>query len=230
MSWNRPAIIGDNDTLSVFTTDESEYRIPFTFIEALNEGVLFDRSARAFKEAAQAHHLFEVINTRTEAIIGTCVVQEEPQSRGRQYEIGGMMIHPGARHLGLNTLLTKAVMVRQLCTDHAAENDITYLAHVIDGNTGPVHSLLASGFRAHEQVIVMPGQVDADLGHMIAPGDEGVVMQSYVFDRKNGPQLAEDLQKFLSRDASMLRTEDLSVHIDLSALIRAETLERYLSR
>ena len=29
-------------------TGEAEYRIPFTFIEALNEGTLFDRPAHAF--------------------------------------------------------------------------------------------------------------------------------------------------------------------------------------
>ncbi len=229
MTWNRPAIIKDQDILRVLYADEAEYRVPFTFIEALNEGVLFDRSARAFRTAARAHHLFELVNTRTEAIIGTCVIQETPDTQGQQYEVGGMMIHPGARHLGLNTLLTKAVMVRQLCADRHALPGIEYLAHVVDGNAGPTHSLLASGFRSVERVIVKPGEVDADVQHMIEPDGEGVVMQSYVFDQDRGSELVMDLHRFLRDEGSVVRVEDLSFRVDLSALISVEDLDRYLS-
>jgi hypothetical protein len=37
----RPAVIRDQDRIDVRLTGEAEYRIPFTFIEALNEGTLF---------------------------------------------------------------------------------------------------------------------------------------------------------------------------------------------
>jgi len=36
----RPAVIRDQDKIDVRLTSEAEYRIPFTFIEALNEGTL----------------------------------------------------------------------------------------------------------------------------------------------------------------------------------------------
>ena len=39
----RPSVIRDQDRIDVRLTSEAEYRIPFTFIEALNEGTLFDR-------------------------------------------------------------------------------------------------------------------------------------------------------------------------------------------
>ncbi len=227
MSWNRPSIIDNEDTLYVRGADKAEYRIPFTFIQALNEGVLFDRSARVFKEAAQAHQLFEVVNTRTEALIGTCILHDNPVAVGRQCEVGGMMIHPGARHLGLNTLLTKVVMVRELCLRQQPEAGIEYIAHVVDGNSGPVHSLMQSGFRPKERVIVKPGDVDADIAHMIEPGTDGVVMQSYVFDKDRLLDLALDVRNFL-RAECMIRTDDLSVHIDLSAMIGLETLDRFL--
>jgi hypothetical protein len=42
----RPAVIRDQDRIDVRLTAEAEYRIPFTFIEALNEGTLFDRPAQ----------------------------------------------------------------------------------------------------------------------------------------------------------------------------------------
>jgi hypothetical protein len=54
----RPAVIRDQDRIDVRLTGEAEYRIPFTFIEALNEGTLFDRPAQAFLEAARERRLF----------------------------------------------------------------------------------------------------------------------------------------------------------------------------
>ncbi len=228
MSWNRPTIVDNKDTLRVLGTDEAEYRIPFTFIEALNEGVLFDRSARTFKEAAHAHRLFEIVNLRTEALIGTCIMHENSAEKDGQCEVGGMMIHPGARHLGLNTLLTKVVMVRELCRNTRAGDSVEYVAHVVDGNSGPVHSLLQSGFRPGGRVVVRPGDVDADIQHMIAPDDDGVVMQSYVFDKGLLPELATDIRNFLL-DGSLIGSEGLMIQVDLRAMIDLETLERFLA-
>ena len=48
----RPAVVRDQDRIDVRLTGEAEYLIPFTFIEALNEGTLFDRPAHAFLDAA----------------------------------------------------------------------------------------------------------------------------------------------------------------------------------
>jgi hypothetical protein len=46
MAADRP-VIRDHDRIDVRLTGEPEYRIPFTFIEALNEGTLFDRPEHA---------------------------------------------------------------------------------------------------------------------------------------------------------------------------------------
>ena len=43
---HRPAMVRDQDTVEIRLTREAEYRLPFTFIEALNEGTLFDLGAR----------------------------------------------------------------------------------------------------------------------------------------------------------------------------------------
>jgi hypothetical protein len=48
MKMARPPVIRDQDRIDVRLTGEADYRIPFTFIEALNEGTLFDRPAHAF--------------------------------------------------------------------------------------------------------------------------------------------------------------------------------------
>ncbi|MEM9232064.1 MAG: hypothetical protein AAGB10_20930, partial [Pseudomonadota bacterium] len=65
MSWSRPNVFQNGDTLVTLGATEADYRVPFTFIEALNDGVLFDRPASAFRDAAHAHRLFEIVNQRT---------------------------------------------------------------------------------------------------------------------------------------------------------------------
>ena len=67
-------------------TGEAEYRIPFTFIEALNEGTLFDRPAHAFLDAARERRLFHVLNRTTDNIIGTGIIQWHPVMRDRRSE------------------------------------------------------------------------------------------------------------------------------------------------
>jgi hypothetical protein len=71
MPVNRPPVIRDQDRVDVRLTEEAEYRIPFTFIEALNEGTLADRPAHAFLDAARERRLFHVLNRTTDNIIGT---------------------------------------------------------------------------------------------------------------------------------------------------------------
>src|SRR5688572_8508681 len=50
MAIHRPSLFSDSDVLTFRQTPASEYRIPYTFVESLNEGTLFDRSARTFEE------------------------------------------------------------------------------------------------------------------------------------------------------------------------------------
>ena len=71
----RPPVIRDQDRIDVRLTSEADYRIPFTFIEALNEGTLFDRPAHAFLDAARERRLFHVLNRTTDNIIGTGIIQ-----------------------------------------------------------------------------------------------------------------------------------------------------------
>jgi hypothetical protein len=52
MAIDRPSLFTDSDMLTFRQTSTSEFRIAYTFVEALNEGTLFDRSVRTFEEAA----------------------------------------------------------------------------------------------------------------------------------------------------------------------------------
>src|SRR5262250_714003 len=98
----RPPVIRDQDKIDVRLTGEDEYRIPFTFIEALNEGTLFDRPAHAFLEAARKRRLFHVVNRTTDNIIGTGIIQSASgdEKSAKKAEVGGLMFHPAARGFG----------------------------------------------------------------------------------------------------------------------------------
>jgi hypothetical protein len=53
----RPSVIRDQDRIDVRLTSEADYRIPFTFIEALNEGTLFDLQRRlSWKQRGSADY------------------------------------------------------------------------------------------------------------------------------------------------------------------------------
>src|SRR6266404_4556966 len=109
----RPPVIRDQDKIDVRLTSEAEYRIPFTFIEALNEGTLFDRPEHAFLKAAREHRLFHVLNRTTDNIIGTGIIQAASgdERSTKEAEVGGLMFHPAARGFGLCSLLVKIMMV-----------------------------------------------------------------------------------------------------------------------
>ena len=145
----RPAVIRDQDRIDVRLTGEDEYRIPFTFIEALNEGTLFDRPAHAFLDAARERRLFHVLNRTTDNIIGTGIIQSASgdERSAKQAEVGGLMFHPAARGFGLCSLLVKIMMVYAIKESGRDSPDEEYLAHVVDGNGAPLHSLLEAGFR-----------------------------------------------------------------------------------
>src|SRR5437763_15609415 len=109
---HRPPVIRDQDKIDIRRTTESEYRIPFTFIEALNEGTLADRPAHACLDAARERRLFHVLNRTSENIIGTGVFQlASGGAEAQQAEVGGLIFLAAARGFGGGSLFLKVMMV-----------------------------------------------------------------------------------------------------------------------
>src|SRR3954453_11997841 len=61
MAIDSPSLFIDSDILTFRQTPASEYRVPYTFVESLNEGTLFDRSVRTFEQAARTQRLYDVV-------------------------------------------------------------------------------------------------------------------------------------------------------------------------
>jgi hypothetical protein len=203
MPVTSPPVIRDQDRIDFRLTEEAEYRIPFTFIEALNEGTLADRPAHAFLNAARERRLFHVLNLTTDNIIGTGVIQMASGS-AQEAEVGGLLFHPRARGFGLAALLVKIMMVYAIKESGRDSPEEEYLAHVIDGNGAPLHALLDAGFKPIGPIDVHRGDIDAVIDHMIKEGESAVRMQGFVFDRQAIGRLVAALSKLVNQDLSVI--------------------------
>jgi len=226
----RPAVIRDQDRIDVRLTGEAEYRIPFTFIEALNEGTLFDRPAHAFLDAARERRLFHVLNRMTENIIGTGIIQGSRDEKStKEAEVGGLMFHPAARGFGLCSLLVKIMMVYAVKKSGRDSPDEEYLAHVVDGNGAPLHALLEAGFRPIGPVDVHRGDIDAVIDHMIKGGESVVHMEGFVFDREVIGKLVLSLWKFVNEHQGVITRSDpagdIRMTVDFSHVIPSTDLK-----
>jgi GNAT superfamily N-acetyltransferase len=231
MAPRRPDVISNGDTIEIRLTNESDFRIPYTFVEALNEGTLFDRPPRIFEKAASERRLFQIDNRGTDCVIGSGIIQESGHDHPgvhRKYEVGGLMVHPAARGFGLATLLVKIMMVHEFIAHPNETSDEEFVAHVVDGNEGPVHTLLSDGFRPTGEIMVHADEIDGRIGHMIPDGLSGVPMQGYLFDKKAIDSLICGLRDFVHEEKCLLEHDGVCARFDFSTVVDPAYLEARL--
>jgi hypothetical protein len=142
-----------------------------------------------------------VLNRTTDNIIGTGIIQASGgENSAKQAEVGGLMFHPAARGFGLCSLLVKIMMVNAIRQSGRDSPDEEYLAHVIDGNGAPLHSLLQAGFRPIGPVDVHRGDIDAVIDYMIKGGDSVVHMHGFAFGREAIGKLVWSLWNFVNEE------------------------------
>ena len=110
----------------------------------------------------------------------------------------------------------KIMMVYAIKESGRDSADEEYLAHVVDGNGAPLHSLLEAGFRPIGPVDVHRGDIDAVIDHMIKGGESVVHMQGFVFDREVIGKLVLSLWKFVNEDHGVITRSDLAGDIRLT--------------
>lgn len=230
MTTHRPSILHDGDHMAYRLTAPDGYRIPFTFVEALNEGTLFDRSGRVFASAAQNGSLYEVVVGEDERIVGTGMFQEtfrDAAGNHHEEELGGLMVHPGARGFGVMGLLVKLMMVHRFAVVLPRAADEDDIAHVVDGNRGPIRGLVAAGFEPVGEVRMHAGELDGAMGHMMQSGEDFVRLHAYRFDPAAIDCLIRELQDF-RRDGALLRRDDLGVRltVDFSGILDLDATVR----
>jgi GNAT superfamily N-acetyltransferase len=234
MAIHRPPLFTDSDILTFRQTPVSEYRIPYTFVESLNEGTLFDRSARTFEEAARTQRLYDVVVGEDQRVVGAGMLQDtlkEADGHRREEELGALMVHPAARGIGISGLMIKLVLVRRHAVLRTSETEEDYVAHVVDGNLGPIHALLAAGFEDLGPMKLHPGEFDGHIEHMMAPGENYVPMHAYRFNRNAIDNLIRDLWTFWHGGQELSRPDlNLRVKVGFSGMVDPAFLDAEVER
>jgi len=234
MAIHRPSLFNDTDILTFRQTPTSEYRVPYTFVESLNEGTLFDRSARTFEEAARTQRLYDVVVGGDQRTIGVGMLQDtlkEADGHRREEELGALMVHPAARGIGIVGLMIKLMLVHRYAVLRTSDMEEDYVAHVVDGNLGPIHALLAAGFEDLGPIKLHPGEFDGHIEHMMAPGENYVPMHTYRFNRAAIDNLIHDLWTFWTGGRELSRTDrNLRVKVDFSDMVGPAFLDAEVER
>jgi hypothetical protein len=234
MAIHRPSLFNDSDLVRFRQTPLSEYRVPYTFVEALNEGTLFDRSSRVFEEAARTQRLYDVVVGEDQRIIGAGMLQDtfrQADGEHREEELGGLMVHPAARGIGIVGLMIKLMLVHRYAFLRGSDTQEDYIAHVVDGNRGPIHALLAAGFEDLGPVKLHPGEFDGHIEHMMAPGEDYVPMHGYRFDRGTIENLIHDLWSFWHGTRELVRADwNVRVTVDFSGMVDPAFLDAEIAR
>ena len=104
------------------------------------------------------------------------------------------------------------------------------LAHVVDGNGGPIHALLEAGFTPAGHVDIHRGDIDAVIDHMLKDGESQVRLQAFVFDRQAVGKLVLSLWTFVRQDRGLITRADgagdIRVTVDFSHVIPPAHLMR----
>ena len=234
MAIHRPSLFNDSDMVTFRQTPASEYRIPYTFVESLNEGTLFDRSARTFEAAALTQRLYDVVVGEDQRIIGAGMLQDtltEADGRHRQEELGALMVHPAARGIGIVGLMIKLMLVHRYAVLRTSDTEEDYIAHVVDGNRGPIHALLAAGFEDLGPMKLHLGEFDGHIEHMMARGENYVPMHAYRFNRDTIGNLIRDLWSFWHDGRELSRDDmNLRVKVDFSGMVDPAFLDAEVNR
>ena len=102
----------------------------------------------------------------------------------------------------------------------SSDTEEDYIAHVVDGNRGPIHALLAAGFEDLGPMKLHPGEFDGHVEHMMAPGENYVPMHAYRFNRDTIDNLIRDLWSFWHGGGELSRPDrNLRVKVDFSDMV-----------
>jgi GNAT superfamily N-acetyltransferase len=231
----RPPMIRDKDTIEFRLTEQAESRLPFVFVETLDEATLAERSPRVYEEAARDRRLIHVLNRSTDGILGTAMVQ--PSSDGKRplrAEVGGLAVHPGARGFGIASHLLKVMMVYAVQESGRDQPDEQYIGHVVEGNVASIQAVLGAGFRPTGIVELHRNDIDAGIDHLIPEGGSFVRMESFAFDRAALDGLILDLWRFVREQQGVIArndpTGDVRITLDFSHIISPVYLDAESAR
>ena len=102
---------------------------------------------------------------------------------------------------------------------------------VVDGNRGPIHALLAAGFKDLGPMKLHPGEFDGHIEHMMAPGENYVPMHAYRFNREAIDNLIRDLWALWHGGRELTRADrNLRLKVDFTDMVDPAFLDAEVER
>ncbi len=141
------------------------------------------------------------------------------------------MVHPAARGIGIVGPMIKLMLVHRYAVLRTSDTQEDYIAHVVDGNRGPIHALLAAGFEDLVPMKHHPGEFDGHIEHMMGPGENYVPMHAYRFNRDAIDNLIRDLWTFWHGERELSRADwNVRVKVDFSDMVGPAFLDAEVER
>jgi hypothetical protein len=220
-----PPVIHDGDVIEMTRTLPAEARLVNQLIRDLNEPNLLARAPSYFDAAAADERLIHARIVASDHVVGAVSFVPDPKPGGAvEYELTGLAIHPGCRGFNLANVLAKAAMVYHL--GQTADEDREHIAHVLDGNLGPIKALTHVGFQLRENIELPRGALGGALDHTILPGEDRIRGSTYGFDSGVLDRLIEDLLGFIENGGTLQHRDGKTIKVEFNSnFINRQALE-----
>jgi len=208
--------------IEIVRTPPAAVRTVNQFVCDLNEPGLLRRTPEYFMQAAADKNLIHAEIKRTWHIVACVSFIPERHETKTNYELTGLVVHPDVRGFKLPSILIKASLIYHL--GQVADHNDGYIAHVLDGNEGPIGALTEVGFRFERKIELPRGAFGGALDHTITSDDNKIRGSTYRFDRAVLNRLNDDMLAFLEGQSILTRDEiSIGVQID-SSLVNLQAL------
>jgi Acetyltransferase (GNAT) family len=223
-SPTRPPVVNSGDVIEIVRTPPAAVRIVNQFVCDLNEPGLLQRTPKYFTQAAADKNLIHAEIKRTWHVVACVSFIPGRHETNTTYELTGLVVHPDVRGFTLASILIKASMIYHL--GQVADHNDEYIAHVLDGNEGPIAALTEVGFRFERKIELPRGVLGGALDHTITSDGNKIRGSEYRFDRAILNRLNDDMLAFLEGQ-SILTKGDISIEVRIDPSVVDPQALRY---
>lgn len=206
-----PSFLRGGVTIEVSLAEPGEASAAFQLVASKHEkGILF-RNRREFRKACREGRVY-VARWRERDRLLVAVVLFVPQAPSgtagsREEEVASLLVDERMRGFGIASWLLRFAIVHRIASvDYDLRTPRTWMAKVLDGNTGPHRALLDAGFRRDDRIVELdPARFGGTIDHMLAEGASTVPAYRYHFDLSGLDRVICALHTFIEAGAAVER-------------------------
>lgn len=144
----------DSFTFALVSSADAPAAFAFHQSAAATNAHIWPRTESDIRQYAENNELFGVTRGGTGAFVALCYVTLD--ERTEEWELGGLIVDPNFRLLGLATVLLRLALAHTMAFNQPWANKQELIAHVHQENDNPRTLLDSLGFK-HTQIVKIPG-------------------------------------------------------------------------